>query len=148
MYLLLREQHNIEAQDVAEDLDHPAAPLLLMSFTDSDLLGLSAAAAAQSADAEGVLQLVNLQQLRHPMSVDLYLEKTAAGARVIVMRLLGGLEYWRYGVEELVALCRARKIALALLPGACQSTNALREKSTVSPEIWSRLNGFFQEGVE
>jgi len=146
MHLLLREQHNIEAQDVAEDLDHPAAPLLLMSFTDSDLLGLSAAARAQSAEGEGALRLVNLQRLRHPMSVDLYLEKTAAGARVIVVRLLGGLEYWRYGVEELMALCRARKIPLALLPGACQGTDTLREKSTVSPEIWSRLNGFFQEG--
>lgn len=146
MHLLLREQHGIEAQDVAEDLDHPAAPLLLMSFTDSDLLGLAAAKNAQGVEASHQLQLVNLQRLRHPMSVDLYLERTAAGARVIVVRLLGGMEYWRYGVDELVALCRSHEIALVLLPGACQGTEALQKKSTVSAEIWARLNGFFQEG--
>jgi cobaltochelatase CobN len=49
------------------------------------------------------------------MSVDLWIERVGAHAKVIAVRLLGGLDWWRYGVERLAAL--ARGIALAVLPG-------------------------------
>ena len=40
------------------------------------------------------------------MSVDLYLERVVAGARLVVVRLLGGRAYWAYGVDRLAAFCR------------------------------------------
>ena len=75
---------------------------------------------------EPALRLAPLGQLRHPLSVDLYLEQTVAHARCVVLRLLGGLDYWRYGAEELAALCRARGIALAVLPGDGRPTRRWR----------------------
>ena len=54
------------------------------------------------------LRLANLARLRHPMSVDLYLERVVAHARCVVIRLLGALEYWRYGAEEIAAAVPAR----------------------------------------
>jgi cobaltochelatase CobN len=49
------------------------------------------------------------------MSVDLYVEQVIAGARIAI-RLLGGLDYWRYGAEE-IAHAAVQGIQLALLPG-------------------------------
>lgn len=38
------------------------------------------------------------------MSVDLWIEKTAEYAKVILIRILGGAERWRYGVDQLSIL--------------------------------------------
>ena len=80
------------------------------------------------------------------MSVDLYLEQTAQHARCVIVRLLGGLDYWRYGAEEFAALCRARGIPLALLPGDGGDDPALAALSTVAPEAYARLDACFRHG--
>ena len=105
MHLLVRETHTSDDAATAVDLDHAPADLAFLSFSDSDLS--LAATAWQGMASPPSLRLANLAQLRHPMSVDLYLEKTLRCARSIVIRLLGGLDYWRYGAEEVAALCRA-----------------------------------------
>ncbi len=68
-------------------------------------------------DALPSVRLAQLRDLRHPMSVDLWIDRVGAHAKVIVVRLLGGLDWWRYGADRLAALARERGIALALLPG-------------------------------
>ena len=80
------------------------------------------------------------------MSVDLYLERTIARSRCVIVRLLGGLDYWRYGAEELAALCRAKKIPLALLPGDGGRDASLLALSTVPPAIHARLDACFRHG--
>ena len=60
------------------------------------------------------LRLAALRDLRHPMSVDLYVESVIRQAKLVVVRLLGGRSYWPYGVERLSDVCRSRGIALAI----------------------------------
>ena len=82
--------------------------MVVLSFADSDLAGLAAAWALER-DALPSVRLAHLRDLRHPMSVDLWIERVGAHAKVIVVRLLGGLDWWRYGIERLsVAGARAR----------------------------------------
>ena len=99
MHILLRERHGLEEAAAAEDLGQAPADLVVLSFADSDL---SAFAAAWRGGRETLpsLRLANLRRLTHPLSVDLYLQKTLSGARGILIRLLGGIDYWRYGVEQ------------------------------------------------
>ena len=52
------------------------------------------------------LRLARLADLRHPMSVDLWVEKVAAKARVVVVRLLGGYDWWAYGCDRLAEVAR------------------------------------------
>ena len=60
-------------------------------------------------DALPSVRLAHLRDLRHPMSVDLWIDRVGAHAKVILVRLLGGLDWWRYGVDRLVgARARAR----------------------------------------
>ena len=93
------------------------------------------------------LALTNLSDLRHPMSVDLWLEKTAAHAKVILVRILGGYDRWAYGVEELSRLAKRKKIALAMLPGECSMRDErLAAASTVSEANLTGLLACFREG--
>ncbi len=41
-----------------------------------------------------------------------------ANAKAVIVRALGGLEYWRYGIERIAALTKERGIAFAAVPGA------------------------------
>ncbi|AQS83521.1 MAG: cobaltochelatase subunit CobN [Acetobacter aceti] len=144
MHLLVRDQQSIDEQDVAEDLDHAPADVIVLSFTDSDLLSLERAY-DRMAEPGFSLRLVNLGRLRHPMSIDLYIEQTVAHARCVVIRLLGGVDYWRYGVEEVASCCRAQDIPLALLPGDDREDVRLAAWSTAEDGICQRLAGFLKE---
>ena len=50
------------------------------------------------------IRIANYLSLNHPFSVDSYLADTVSGAKLVVVRLLGGSGYWSYGVQELRAL--------------------------------------------
>lgn len=127
------------------DLRQAGAPMAVLSFTDSDLSALAAAWATER-DALPDLRLVPLRALRHPMSVDLWLDRTGAGARVIVLRLLGGLDWWRYGAERLAEMARARGIALAVLPGEDRDDPALFTLGTISAGEQASLLAYWRAG--
>ena len=145
MHLLVRETRSLDEEASAVDLGQSAAELVLLSFSDSDL-GAVAASWQGMGDARPTLRLANLARLKHPMSVDLYAEQVIARARCVVVRLLGGLDYWRYGAEELSALCGKKGIALALLPGDGRDDPRLAALSTVDARMHARLDSCFRHG--
>ena len=149
MHLLVREIRTLDEQDQADDLGHAPADIVCLSFSDSDLATLAAAwqrLPDEPAAPRPTLRLANLARLRHPMSVDLYAEDTIAGSRCVLVRLLGGLDYWRYGAEELAATCRRHGVPLVLIPGDVRDDPRLAELSTVPLHVVSRLDGFMAEG--
>ncbi|MER8637235.1 cobaltochelatase subunit CobN [Mesorhizobium sp. M1365] len=134
--------------DLAEpvDLRQTPADVVALSFTDSDLAGL---AAAWKADAHRLpsMRLAALRDLRHPMSVDLWIDSVARHAKVILVRILGGYDWWRYGCDQLAAIARNRGIKLALLPGESHDEDLrLIEGSTLPREELDALLGYFREG--
>ena len=74
MHLLVRETRGLDEAEAAVDLGQSRADLVFLSFSDSDLGALAAAWSAQG-EAAPSLRLANLAKLRHPMSVDLYVEQ-------------------------------------------------------------------------
>jgi cobaltochelatase CobN len=145
MHLLLRETRTLDDDDIAVDLEQSPADLVFLSFADSDLGALASAWQAER-NEHSSLRLANLSRLRHPMSVDLYAERVTAKARVIVVRLLGGLDYWRYGVEQIAALAKRSNIALALLSGDGRPDPRLASLSTVNDAVLARLAAYFDCG--
>jgi cobaltochelatase CobN len=145
MHILLRERHGLEETAAAEDLGQPAADLVVLSFSDSDL---SAFAAAWRGGRQTLpsLRLANLRRLAHPLSVDLYLQNTLSGARGILIRLLGGVEYWRYGIEQVSALAAAKGIALAIVPGDGRPDPRLDAASNLPPSTLRRLKTLCDSG--
>lgn len=150
MHLLVRETRSLDEAEIAEDLGQSPADLVVLSFSDADLTALAAAwarlGAAQNGPRRPSLRLANLARLRHPMSVDLYVEQVIAQAKAVAVRLIGGLDYWRYGCEELSAACRANGVPLALLPGDAQPDPRLGALSTM-PAAWlETLDLYLREG--
>ena len=145
MHILLRERHGLEEAAAAEDLGQTPADLVVLSFADSDL-GAFAAAWRGGRENLPSLRLANLRRLAHPLSVDLYLQNTLSGARGILIRLLGGIDYWRYGVEQVVALAAAKGIALAIIPGDGRPDPRLDATSNLPPSTLRRLKTLCDTG--
>ncbi len=136
------------AEDTLEAVDIRQAPadMLALSFTDSDLSSIGRAARARGASLPS-LRLVNLRDLRHPMSVDLWIDTVARHAKIILVRALGGFDWWSYGCERLGALAREQGIALALLPGEGQAIDEkLAAASTLPPAELELLLAYFRAG--
>ena len=92
------------------------------------------------------LRLANLLQLQHPLSVDLYIEKTLSHAKLIVLRILGGACYWTYGLDQVEAMARERGILLCVLPGDAQPDPDLTRRSTLAPHHCERLRQYLVIG--
>ena len=92
MHVVFRERHGLEEADVPQDLGQSPADLVVLSYSDSDL-GAFAAGWKRAGGRLPTLRLANLVALRHPISVDTYVERTLSGARAILVRLIGGEPY-------------------------------------------------------
>lgn len=149
MHLLAARPGLIADGSEAIDLGQTSGELVLLSAADTELAAFAAANAGLPSiqlGAHPALRLANLKQLGHNLSVDLYVEKIVRRAKLVVVRLLGGVAYWPYGVERLVAICREEEISLALLPGDDQPDAALANLSTLAPDACYRLWRYAVEG--
>ena len=145
MHLLTTSSTGLDEIVEAVDLGQPPGEIAILSFADSDLAALAAAWETERA-ALPSLRLAHLRDLRHPMSVDLWIDRVGAHAKVILVRLLGGLDWWRYGVDRLAALARKRGTALAVLPGEDRDDPRLDAASTLSQHELRVLLQYFREG--
>ncbi len=145
MHLLQTSSTTLD--DIAEPIDLGQTPgdIVVLSFADSDLAGLAAAYETEKNQLPS-LRLAHLRDLRHPMSVDLWADTVARHAKIIVVRLLGGLDWWRYGVETLSAIARENNIALAVLPGEDRDDARLFGASTLPTDELQVLLRYFREG--
>ncbi|HEX3348928.1 MAG TPA: cobaltochelatase subunit CobN, partial [Acetobacteraceae bacterium] len=146
MHLLATETRTLDGAEAATDLGQTPADLVFLSFSDSDLGAIATAWQQMDAADRPSLRLANLGKLRHPMSVDLYLDRVVTHARCVVVRLLGALEYWRYGAEEISALCTRENISLAVVPGDGRDDGKLAALSTVPADALARFDGYLREG--
>lgn len=148
MHLLAATPGGIDDGSEAIDLGQDPAEIVFLTAADTEIACLAAAQARRIAtdpNAPG-LRCANLLHLGHNYSVDLYLEETLSQAKLVVGRLLGGRGYWSYGVDEVTALCRAKGIALAWLPGDDQPDAELHGLSSLPGEAVHRLWQYCVQG--
>ncbi len=150
MHVVFRESHGLEETETPTDLGQSPADLVVLSFSDSDL-GAFAAGWHRGGGPEGrmpTLRLANLTALKHPLSVDTYVEQTLEGAKGILIRLIGGVPYWSYGLQQVLALAQAKGIALAVLPADGREDTRLDEYSTLPVSTLRRLAHLCDTGGE
>ncbi|WP_372884261.1 cobaltochelatase subunit CobN [Shimia sp.] len=145
MHVLFRESHGLEETDTPTDLGQSPADLVVLSFSDSDL-GAFAAGWHRGRDDLPSLRLANIAALKHPLSVDTYIEQTLVGARAILIRLIGGISYWPYGISQIESLCRERGIALAVLPADGRPDARLDAVSTLPVSTLHQLTHLCDTG--
>ncbi|OJH44863.1 cobaltochelatase subunit CobN [Paracoccus sp. SM22M-07] len=145
MHVVFRERHGLDQSDAPYDPGQSPADLVVLSFSDSDL-GAFAAGWHRAAGGLPSLRLCNLVALRHPVSVDTYLDQTLSGAKGILIRLIGGEAYWPYGLASVQDLARRRGIALAVLPADGRDDARLDQLSTVPASVLRVLRRHCDQG--
>ncbi|WP_424985362.1 cobaltochelatase subunit CobN [Microbulbifer sp. S227A] len=148
MHVVFRESHGLEETETPTDLGQSPADLVVLSFSDSDL-GAFAAGWHRGGGPEGrmpTLRLANLAALKHPLSVDTYVEQTLSGARGILIRLIGGVPYWPYGLQQVQALAAQNGLAVAVLPADGRPDPRLDDFSTLPRSTLRRLQHLCDTG--
>ncbi|MEP1766521.1 MAG: cobaltochelatase subunit CobN [Sulfitobacter sp.] len=141
MHVVFRESHGLEETETPIDLGQDAADLVVLSLSDSDL-GAFAEGWHRGGGPQGrlpSLRLANIASLKHPLSVDTYVEQTLSGAKGILIRLIGGVPYWPYGLQQIHRLAVEKGIALAVLPADGRADVRLDELSTLPVSTLRRL---------
>ena len=145
MHVVFRESHGLEESETPTDLGQSPADLVVLSFSDSDL-GAFAAGWQRAEGGLPTLRLANLVALKHPLSVDTYVEATLSGAKGILIRLIGGESYWPYGLAQVQDLARRKGIALAILPADGREDQRLDQLSTLPVSTLRRLQHLCDAG--
>ncbi|KWV53300.1 cobalamin biosynthesis protein CobN [Bradyrhizobium macuxiense] len=145
MHVVFRESRGLEETATPRDLGQDPADLVVLSFSDSDLAAF-AFGWRRGRGSLPSLRLANLAELRHPLSVDTYIERTLSQARGILVRLIGGEPYWSYGLAALHRLAKERNIAFAVLPADGRDDLRLDEFSTLPVSTLRRLKVLCDKG--
>ena len=140
--------------DPPEDVvlvEQPPADVLFLTSAGTDLTCLSRALARPAAEAvfRATIRGLALDCLGHPAQLDHYLSTTAAKARAIVVRLLGGRGHWSYGLEQLQGWCAAASDRdLVILAGTADQDVHLHELGSINADLAGRLAACLREGGE
>ena len=145
MHVVFRETHGLDQTAAPYDPAQDPADLVVLSYSDSDL-GAFAAGWQRAAGKLPSTRLQNIVALKHPVSVDTYIDRTLSGAKAILIRLIGGVAYWPYGIASVQDLARRRGIALAILPGDGRADPALDAASTLPVSTLRRLQELCDAG--
>ena len=135
------------AADIGALVEQPAAPVLLLSSADTDLLAIDQLLEREPQLLRAELRGLNLAALAHPAQIDHYLNSTVRHARLVVVRLLGGRGHWSYGLEQLqnwAGLAPGRQ--LLVLAGTADEEQVLAGLGTVDPELAIGLARCLREG--
>ncbi|MBY0560852.1 cobaltochelatase subunit CobN [Hyphomicrobium sp.] len=146
MHIVVRESRDLDEAAVPQDLGLAPADIVFLSFSDSDLAMAAAAFRSVAGDERPSLRIANLNALRHPMSVDIFADTTLRGTKAALVRLLGGLDYWRYGGEQIGKYCRELGISLAIVPGDGRPDIRLSALSTIETDDLTRLQSLLDAG--
>jgi cobaltochelatase CobN len=145
MHLKLDTSGTIDDGDIARDLGQDTADIVVLSAADSDLAAFGAAHAALPENFPSV-RLTNMLALGHPASVDLYVERTLANAKIVVLRMLGGESYWPHGVDSLRSDALRRGTQFVCLPGEMVWNADLAARGTVGADDTHALWRYCTEG--
>ncbi|MGO7159358.1 cobaltochelatase subunit CobN, partial [Rhizobium johnstonii] len=144
MHLLLAQQGTISDGEEAIDLGQTPGDILFLSAADSELAAI--AAAHRDRGAGPSLRLASLMSLKHPMSVDTYVERTARHAKLIIVRALGGASYFHYALEALHAAAARAGALIAVLPGDARPDAGLVPFSNIDLDDLNALWAYLIEG--
>ncbi|MGR9553883.1 cobaltochelatase subunit CobN [Rhizobium leguminosarum] len=144
MHLLLAQQGTISDGEEAIDLGQTPGDILFLSAADSELAAI--AAAHRDRRIAPSLRLASLMSLKHPMSVDTYVERTARHAKLIIVRALGGASYFHYALEALHAAAARAGTLIAVLPGDARPDAGLVPFSNVDLNDLNALWAYLIEG--
>ncbi|ORU94395.1 MAG: cobaltochelatase subunit CobN [Cycloclasticus sp. symbiont of Bathymodiolus heckerae] len=149
MHLLAAKPGGFSDDEGIVDLQQTPAEIIVLSAADGTLSAL-AASVESLPDSFPSVRLANWMNLTKPAAFDLYEASVLEHAELIVLSLLGGKNYWQYGLERLVDWAAAAKPSqnrrLIIVPGDDALDQALLDASTVGSAEAFRVWRYLREG--
>tara|TARA_B100000989_G_scaffold229904_1_gene176767 strand:- start:1416 stop:4700 length:3285 start_codon:yes stop_codon:yes gene_type:complete len=149
MHIIFRDKQSIDESETPIDLDQTPSDIIFLSFSDSDLNAFVSGWKRAYKHSKGnfpSLRLANLQTLKHPLSVDTYIEKTLSKSKAVIIRLIGGVSYWEYGLNQVKSIAQKKNIALAVLPADGRDDKNLSGYSNIPHSTLKILNDLCDTG--
>ena len=149
MHVLFREKHGLEETEIPTDLKQKPADLVFLSYSDSDLNAFAEGwrrGYKSSPETFITLRLANITYLRHPLSIDTYIENTLSETKGILIRLIGGVPYWEYGLNQIQNLAFKKNIPLAILPADGRIDERLDKMSNLPISTLRQLSKLCDQG--
>jgi cobaltochelatase CobN len=119
--------------------------ILFLSTADTDLLTLSHAL-GELPEAFPTVRATNPATLNSPEMAGRYLDRELPGARVVVLRLLGGKRAFEHGFDRLVAECRDREVPVVAVPGDQSPDPELQAATTADADVVSTVFEYLLHG--
>lgn len=145
MHLLAAKPGGFNDNEGIIDLQQTPADIVILSAQDTSL-GLLADAVENLPESFPSVRLANLINLNNAAAYDLYEHTVLEHARLIVVSVLGGKNYWPYGVEQLVNLCKKNNKNLILVPGDDAPDAELFSLSSVNNDVCLHVWRYLREG--
>ena len=149
MHIIFREKKSIDETEIPIDLKQSPADIIVLSFSDSDLTAFASGWKRAYKYSKGKfpsLRLANIQNLKHPLSVDTYLDKTLSHSKAVLIRLIGGVPYWEYGLNQVKKIAEKKNIVLAVLPADGREDKNLSNYSNIPSSTLKVLNNLCNTG--
>jgi len=147
MHLLAAKPGGFNDDEGIVDLQQSPGEIVVLSTQDTSL-GLLADVADRLPGFYPEIRLANLINLTKPAAYDLYEHSVLRHSQLIIVSLLGGVNYWRYGIERLTDLAGTQAIDLIIVPGDDQPDDELFALSTCDRQICLRVWRYLREGGE
>ncbi|WP_444997767.1 cobaltochelatase subunit CobN [Aliikangiella sp. IMCC44359] len=149
MHLLAAQPGGFTDDEGIIDLNQTPADIVILSAADSSLAALASAADCLPDDFPEI-RLANWMQLLKPAAFDLYQDKVLDEAKVVVVSLLGGENYWPYGFQQLQVWAEQDSVKqprkLILIPGDDTPDDSLFLASNIQAETAQIIWRFLREG--
>ncbi len=129
-------------------IDQTPGDVVFLSAADTDISCLNSAYSKLSAREKKLpsLRMANLSYLKRELSVDNYIDAVVGSARLAVVRMLGGKNYYPYVCDAFIRECEKNKIPLIFIPGDDSPDVDLVSLSSVSPDAVQTVWNYFSFG--
>ena len=145
MHLLAAKPGGFSDDEGIIDLQQSPGEMVILSSQDTTL-GLLASVAERLPETYPAVRLANLINLIKPSAYDLYEQAVIRHSRLVIVSVLGGMNYWQYGMERLVAMSKNHSMELIMVPGDDQPDEELFSLSTCDAEMCLRVWRYLREG--
>ena len=126
-------------------IEQNRAPIVVLTSADTEIQTIATALGKLPNNFPDV-RVANLLNLQQQLTIDTYVDTVLSQAKIIVLRLLGGITYWSYGLEIIKETAQLNNTALFVLPGDDRPDPDLIAHSTINLSTVNYLWRYFIEG--
>ena len=138
------KEFNLQSEDLIF-LEQTTAKFVFLTSADTDIQTI-AAAVSKLPPTFDEIRVANLLNLQHQISIDSYAEQILEFAQVIILRLLGGVSYWAYGLEVVQEIVQRNGTNLIVIPGDDALDLNLISHSTLPLAKVNQISRYFSQG--